>query len=238
MSTVIIPPTFPADDEDAKYTQTSIRTVGGGSNVTVISNIGVVLASQLAQWSNSAEEAAVKVVLFCGGMGMRLRDYSEKIPKPLVEIGPRPVLWHLMRYYAHFGHTEFILCLGHGALEIKKFFLEYNEWATNDFVLTKGGREVELLGADIDEWRITFVETGLDSPIGERLRRVRDHVEGEEVFLANYSDGLTDLDLDRYVQRLRHDRQRRQHVERACAAHVPHHPRRRRWPGDRPRICR
>jgi glucose-1-phosphate cytidylyltransferase len=142
----------------------------------------------------------MKVVLFCGGMGMRLRDYSEKIPKPLVEIGPRPVLWHLMRYYAHFGHTEFILCLGHGALEIKKFFLEYREWATNDFVLTKGGREVELLGADIDEWRLTFVETGIDSPIGERLRRVRDHVEGEEVFLANYSDGLTDLDLDRYVR--------------------------------------
>jgi glucose-1-phosphate cytidylyltransferase len=141
----------------------------------------------------------MKVVLFCGGMGMRLRDYSERIPKPLVEIGPRPVLWHVMRYYAHYGHADFILCLGHGALEIKRFFLDYDEWATNDFVLTKGGREVELLGADIDGWRITFVDTGIESPIGERLRRVREHVDGEEAFLANYSDGLTDLDLDAYV---------------------------------------
>ena len=141
----------------------------------------------------------MKVVLFCGGMGMRLRDYSDKIPKPLVEVGPRPVLWHLMRYYAHFGHTEFILCLGHGAQEIKEFFLNYKEWATNDFTLDGDTGDVKMLATEIQDWRITFVDTGIDSPIGERLRRVRDHVSSDEAFLANYSDGLTDLDLNSYI---------------------------------------
>lgn len=145
----------------------------------------------------------MKVVLFCGGMGMRLRDYSDKIPKPLVEVGPRPVLWHLMRYYAHYGHNEFILCLGHGALEIKEFFFNYREWAVNDFVLTLGDKNIEMLRTDTEDWRITFVETGIDSTIGERLRRVKEHVQDEEMFLANYSDGLTDLDLTSYVNGFR-----------------------------------
>ena len=118
----------------------------------------------------------MKVVLFCGGMGMRLRDYSDQIPKPLVDVGQRPILWHLMKYYAHYGHKDFVLCLGHGAQKIKEYFLHYDEAATNDFVMTDGGRGVELLSRDIDDWRITFVDTGLTSSIGERLRRVRDHI--------------------------------------------------------------
>jgi len=141
----------------------------------------------------------MKVVLFCGGMGMRLRDYSEQIPKPLVNIGSRPIIWHLMRYYAHFGHKEFILCLGHGATAIKNFFLSYNECETNDFVLSQGGRKVDVLRRDIDDWRISFIDTGLTSNIGERLRRVRDYVSEDEVFLANYADGLSDLDLGAHV---------------------------------------
>ena len=141
----------------------------------------------------------MKVVLFCGGMGTRLRDYSEQIPKPLVEVGSRPILWHLMKYYAHYGHKDFILCLGWGATAIKNFFLKYDECITNDFVLSEGGRAVELLHRDIDDWRITFVDTGLNSNIGERLRRVRGHLVGEDMFLANYADGLADLDLERYV---------------------------------------
>jgi glucose-1-phosphate cytidylyltransferase len=145
----------------------------------------------------------MKVVLFCGGQGMRLRDYSDQIPKPLVHVGQRPILWHLMKYYAHFGHTEFVLCLGHGALKIKEFFLRYNEWESNDFVLTEGGRNVEMLGTDIDDWSITFVDTGRDSSIGERLRRVREHVDEDEMFLANYADGLSDLDLDAYIDEFR-----------------------------------
>jgi glucose-1-phosphate cytidylyltransferase len=141
----------------------------------------------------------MKVVLFCGGQGMRLRDYSDQIPKPLVDVGQRPILWHLMKYYAHFGHHEFILCLGHGAQKIKEYFLNYREWETNDFVLSKGGKQIDLLGTDIHDWTITMVDTGRASNIGERLRRVRDHIGDDEYFLANYADGLSDLDLDPYV---------------------------------------
>jgi glucose-1-phosphate cytidylyltransferase len=142
----------------------------------------------------------MKVVLLCGGLGMRLRDYSDVIPKPLVEVGHRPILWHLMKYYAHYGHKEFILCLGHGGTAIKNFFLKYDECLTNDFVLSDGGKKVELLSRDIDDWKITFVDTGMNSSIGERLRRVREHVQSDEVFLANYADGLSDLDLGSYVE--------------------------------------
>ena len=142
----------------------------------------------------------MKVVLFCGGLGTRLRDYSDQIPKPLVEIGARPVLWHVMRYYAHFGHTEFILCLGYRGSSIKSFFRSYDECLSNDFVFSKGGRNIELLHEDIASWNITFVDTGQRSNIGERLRRVRKYVEMDEMFLANYSDGLTDLDCTAYVE--------------------------------------
>ena len=141
----------------------------------------------------------MKVILFCGGLGLRLRDYSQNTPKPLVPIGNRPILWHLMNYYAHFGHKDFILCLGYQAAAIKEYFLNYQEALSNDFVLSEGGREVTLLKRDIDDWRITFVDTGLHSNIGERLVAVRGHLEGEDVFLANYADGLSDLPLDAYV---------------------------------------
>jgi glucose-1-phosphate cytidylyltransferase len=137
----------------------------------------------------------MKVVLFCGGLGMRLRDYDENLPKPLVPIGYRPILWHLMKYYAHFGHREFILCLGHRADLIKNYFRHYDECLSNDFVLSQGGRRLELLRSDIGDWRITFVDTGIGSNIGQRLRAVQPYLEGETEFLANYSDGLTDLPL-------------------------------------------
>ena len=101
----------------------------------------------------------MKVVLFCGGMGMRLRDCSEQIPKPLVEVGQRPILWHLMKYYAHHGHKEFILCLGHGARKIKEYFLNYDECDSNDFVFATVDADLELLSTDIDDWKITFVDT-------------------------------------------------------------------------------
>ncbi|HXQ28112.1 MAG TPA: sugar phosphate nucleotidyltransferase [Gemmatimonadales bacterium] len=137
----------------------------------------------------------MKVVLFCGGLGMRLRDYAENIPKPMVPIGYRPMIWHVMKYYAHFGHRDFVLCLGYRGDMIKQYFLNYEESVSNDFVLSEGGRKRELLHSDIDDWRITFVETGLNANIGERLKAVEGHLAGEECFLANYSDGLTDLPL-------------------------------------------
>ena len=143
----------------------------------------------------------MKVVLFCGGYGMRMRDGASDLPKPMHPVGPRPLIWHVMRYYAHFGHTEFVLCLGYGAHHIKDFFLNYDETASNDFVLH--GDKVELLGSDIKDWTITFVHTGLDSAIGERLRRVEPFVRGEEMFLANYADVLTDAPLDDMIARFR-----------------------------------
>ena len=144
----------------------------------------------------------MKVVLFCGGQGMRIREYSDQIPKPMVPIGYRPILWHVMKYYAAWGHREFILCLGHRADVIKDYFLNYNECLSNDFVLSAGGRNVELLGRDIDDWKITFVDTGLHANIGERLWAVRRYVEEDPVFLANYADGLTDCPLPEMVRTL------------------------------------
>lgn len=141
----------------------------------------------------------MKVVLFCGGLGTRLREHSDTIPKPLVNIGYRPILWHLMRYYAHFGHKDFILCLGYRGDMIREFFLNYSECMSNDFVMSEGGKKIELLSSDIDDWRITFVDTGLHSNIGQRLLRVRKFLEGEEMFLANYADGLTDLPLNEVI---------------------------------------
>ena len=141
----------------------------------------------------------MKVVLFCGGLGTRLREHSETIPKPLVNIGDRPIIWHLMRYYAHYGHKEFILCLGYRGDLIRSYFLNYNECMSNDFTLTEGGRRIELVTSDIDDWKITFADTGLQSNIGTRLMRVRKYLEGESTFLANYADGLSDIPLDHYI---------------------------------------
>jgi glucose-1-phosphate cytidylyltransferase len=142
----------------------------------------------------------MKVVLFCGGAGMRLRGYSEDVPKPMVTIGARPVLWHVMKYYAHFGHKDFILCLGYKANSIKNYFLEYEESVSNDFVFSQGGRKLEFTQRDIDDWNITFVDTGLRSTIADRLRHVQPYLRNEEMFLANYSDGLTDFYLPKMIE--------------------------------------
>jgi glucose-1-phosphate cytidylyltransferase len=117
----------------------------------------------------------------------------------MVPLGYRPLLWHVMRYYAHFGHKDFILCLGYKADSIKKYFLEYEETVSNDFVITDGGRKVDLLASDIHDWKITFVDTGLNSNIGVRLKAVQPFLQGEEMFLANYSDGVSDLPLPRMI---------------------------------------
>jgi glucose-1-phosphate cytidylyltransferase len=141
----------------------------------------------------------MKVVLFCGGLGTRLREHSETIPKPMVDIGYRPIIWHLMRYYAHFGHKDFILCLGYRGDYIKNYFLNYNECLSNNFVLSNGGKTISLYNNDIKDWTISFVDTGLNTNIGQRLMAVKPYLEGEEVFMANYADGLSDLNLDLYL---------------------------------------
>jgi glucose-1-phosphate cytidylyltransferase len=145
----------------------------------------------------------MKVVLFCGGTGMRLRGYADDMPKPMVPIGTRPILWHLMKYYAHFGHKDFILCLGYKGNCIKDYFLHYDESVSNDFVWSKGGKEIQFLSRDIDDWTITFVETGINSTVGERLKAVEPHLRGEEMFLANYGDGLSDLPLPAMIEAFR-----------------------------------
>ena len=141
----------------------------------------------------------MKVILFCGGLGTRLRDYSESIPKPMVPIGYRPILWHVMKYYAHFGHKDFILCLGYGADAIKNYFLNYNECVSNDFVLSEGGKKLNLLSTDIQDWNITFADTGVTSNIAQRLKAAEKYLGDDSVFMANYSDGLTDLPLPEHL---------------------------------------
>ena len=119
----------------------------------------------------------MKVVIFCGGQGMRLETgtFSERLPKPMASIGGRPLLWHLMKYYAHYGHAEFVLCLGYRGGAIRDYF---------------GRSEFAEAG-----WEIDFVDTGIESSIGERLAHARDHVGEREVFLASYGDTLTDAPL-------------------------------------------
>lgn len=145
----------------------------------------------------------MKVVLFCGGLGTRLREHSDIVPKPLVQVGSRPLLWHLMRYYSHFGHNDFILCLGYRGDMIREYFLNYSETVSNDFTLSDGCKKIELHSRDLDGWRITFVDTGLHSNIGQRLLRVKKYLAGEPMFLANYSDGLSDLDLGAHIDRFK-----------------------------------
>ena len=108
----------------------------------------------------------MKVVIFCGGMGTRIRDHFELLPKPLIPVGSRPILWHIMKYYSSFGIQDFVFCLGYKADAIKQYFLTYNEAIANDFVLRRG-KQVELLRNDIDEWSMTFVDTGLNELIGQ-----------------------------------------------------------------------
>ncbi|QOJ31284.1 MAG: glucose-1-phosphate cytidylyltransferase [Gammaproteobacteria bacterium] len=143
----------------------------------------------------------MKVVIFCGGLGTRLREHSDTIPKPLVGIGYRPILWHLMKFYAHHGHKDFILCLGYRGDLIKDFFRNYDPYQSADFVMRKGGRQMEPAASDIDDWSITFAETGLHSNIGQRLAAVRHYLGDDEMFLANYGDQLSDLPLPEYLSR-------------------------------------
>jgi glucose-1-phosphate cytidylyltransferase len=145
----------------------------------------------------------MKVVLFCGGQGLRIREDAHGSPKPMVTVGYRPILWHVMRTYAHYGHKDFVLCLGYRGDIIKQYFLHYEEAMSNDFVMEGAGTAIDLLHTDMADWRITFVDTGMQTKIGQRLKAVERYLAGEEMFLANYSDGLTDLPLPEMIERFR-----------------------------------
>jgi len=142
----------------------------------------------------------VKVVLFCGGLGTRIREYSENVPKPMIPVGHQPILWHLMNYYSRHGHTDFVLCLGYKANVIKEFFLNYQPHAYADCVVSRHGAKVEVLSEPIRDWRVALIDTGIWRNIGQRLWFVREHLKDEEIFLANYSDGLSDVDLTGMIE--------------------------------------
>lgn len=145
----------------------------------------------------------MKVVLFCGGLGTRIREYSESIPKPMVPIGHYPIMLHLMQYYSEYGHHDFILCLGYRANVVKNYFLNYRIEESNDCVVSEYGAKVELLGEKPPNWRISLVDTGIWRNIGERLVAVKSMLGNDEMFLANYSDGLTDAPLNRMIEEFR-----------------------------------
>jgi glucose-1-phosphate cytidylyltransferase len=148
----------------------------------------------------------VKVVLFCGGLGTRLREHSDTVPKPLVNVGNRPILWHLMRYYAHFGHREFILCLGYRGEQIREYFLNYREEMSENFTLDCSTGAVQIHGTERTDWKVTFVDTGLHSNIGQRLLRARPWLGDDETFLANYADGLSDIPIDQQIAQFERQR--------------------------------
>jgi glucose-1-phosphate cytidylyltransferase len=141
----------------------------------------------------------MKVVLFCGGLGTRIREYSESIPKPMVPISHQPILWHVMQYYSQYGHRDFILCLGYKANVVKDYFLNYKQATNSDCVISQFGKKVEMLGERPPDWRVSLVDTGVWRNIGQRLLAVRHLVQDEEIFLANYSDGLTDAPLPKMI---------------------------------------
>jgi glucose-1-phosphate cytidylyltransferase len=145
----------------------------------------------------------VKVVIFCGGLGVRMGEATQSIPKPMISVGGKPILWHIMKWYESWGFDDFILCLGYKGEVIKQYFLDYNEALSNDFVLTNGGRDVRLLGTDMSNWRVTFVDTGARTLIGERLLAIASHLGDDPYFLATYGDGLTDAPLPDMIDRLR-----------------------------------
>ena len=142
----------------------------------------------------------MKVVLFCGGLGTRIQEYSESIPKPMVPVGSQPIIWHIMQYYSGYGHHDFILCLGYKANVIKDYFLNYKQTVGADCVISEFGKKIEILGERPPDWRLTLVDTGVWRNIGERLSAVKDHVQNEDIFLANYSDGLTDAPLPEMIE--------------------------------------
>ena len=145
----------------------------------------------------------MKVVLFCGGLGTRIREYSESVPKPMIPVGHQPILWHIMQYYSDYGHNDFVLCLGYKANTVKQFFLDYKPQSFGDCVVSGYGGHVQTLGPAPPDWRVAMVDTGVWRNIGERLWAVRHQVEKEEIFLANYSDGLTNVNLDEMIAKFK-----------------------------------
>jgi len=138
----------------------------------------------------------MKVVILCGGLGTRLREETEFRPKPMVNIGIRPILWHIMKIYAHYGHDDFILCLGYKGEMIKEFFYHY-ELMNNDVILELGAPEKTRIcdGHDEKGWRVTLVNTGEKALKGARLKKIEKYID-DTVFMMTYGDGIADIDIN------------------------------------------
>ncbi len=142
----------------------------------------------------------MKVVILCGGKGTRFREYPEEIPKPLAPVGGKPILWHLMKLYSHYGYKDFVLCLGYKGDMIKKYFLE-EEWRASDFTMNLKNRQKQTLAAgDEEDWNITFADTGAETNTGGRLKRIEKYIPEGEDFFAAYGDGLADVNIKELLE--------------------------------------
>ncbi len=143
----------------------------------------------------------MKLAILCGGYGTRIRDVADNIPKPMIPIGDKPILWHIMKYYAEYGVKQFVLCLGYKGDVIKDFFLNY-EANTNDFTITLGrDKRIEYHNEHPEsDWQVTLAETGLNAMTGARVKRVQKYLAGEEDFMLTYGDGVGDVDIPRLIE--------------------------------------
>jgi glucose-1-phosphate cytidylyltransferase len=144
----------------------------------------------------------MKTVILCGGYGTRIRDVADDIPKPMIPIGGKPILWHIMKSYAYFGYNDFILCLGYKSEIIKDFFINY-ELRNTDIMVTLGKKTEKLLNGnqhDEDGWRITLAETGVKAMTGARVRRIRKYIGDDPVFMLTYGDGVGDIEINKLVE--------------------------------------
>jgi glucose-1-phosphate cytidylyltransferase len=143
----------------------------------------------------------MKTIILCGGFGTRIRDVADDIPKPMIPIGGRPIMWHIMKYYASFGHKDFVLCLGYKGDVVKDFFLNYYAHI-NDFTIDLGKASAIEYHSEHDEsdWKVTLADTGTNSMTGARVSRVRKYIADDDNFMLTYGDGLGDVDIDALVK--------------------------------------
>lgn len=140
----------------------------------------------------------MKVVILCGGFGTRLREETEAKPKPMVEIGDKPILWHIMKTYAHYGFNEFILCLGYKQDTIKEYFCNY-EMLTNDFTIDLADNQLKFHTQHKENWKVTLVDTGLNAMTGARIKRIEKYIDGKD-FMVTYGDGVIDMDINKLIK--------------------------------------
>jgi glucose-1-phosphate cytidylyltransferase len=142
----------------------------------------------------------MKVVILCGGQGTRIRDVSEDLPKPMIPIAGFPILWHIMKYYASWGHKEFILCLGYKSNVIKDYFINYEQNKT-DLTLILGQRKMPIYHSEHNEvdWKITLAETGVLANTGSRVKQIEKYIGEDDEFMLTYGDGVSDVNLERLV---------------------------------------